>query len=577
MEEFRKLGLSELTVKALERKGFKTPTSIQTRVIPILLKGERDVVGQSQTGTGKTACFALPILEKLTKTGRVVQAIILTPTRELAIQVAKEIESLRGDTSVKLLAVYGGSGIDSQMKKLKSGIDIVVGTPGRVMDLQRRKALKLDNIQYAVLDEADEMLNMGFVEDIETILKNTPKEKNMLLFSATMPKPILKIAKKYMKDYELVESESTNVIIDTVEQIYYDISAKDRVEGIRRVIDYNPDFHGIVFCNTKASVDTVARQLSKMDYSAAALHGDITQSQREKILQQFRDNKVKALIATDVAARGIDVNDLTHVINFSLPQSPESYVHRIGRTGRAGKKGIAITFLMPSERQRLSFVERVNNCKLKKEELPSVKEIIQHKEFLINDIIKSIVAASKGKESKYDLMADELLAKYEAKDAIAAILKYSFKNELESTNYKQLSKPKSGEALPADANTGRGRGGSRGGNRNGGNFRRDRKSGDRRGNSRGGDRRGSSRRGSDRPNRGRGRGDSKGDSPSSKFKSDRSSRSNRPRFEHSSEQSDRPRSKRPGSRDRASKSNRPGSDRPKPPRSERKPRHRDRR
>jgi len=554
MEEFRKLGLSEQTLKALEKKGFTKPTSIQARVIPILLEGKKDVLGQSQTGTGKTACFALPILENLTKTSREVQAIILTPTRELAIQVAKEIESLRGDNSVNVLAVYGGSGIDQQIRKLKSGVDIVVGTPGRVMDLQRRRALKLDQIKYAVLDEADEMLNMGFVEDIKTILEHTPKEKNMLLFSATMPKPILKIAKTYMKDYELVESESADLIIDTVEQIYYDISAKDRVEGIRRVMDYYPDFYGIVFCNTKSSVDTVANQLAKMDYSTAALHGDITQSQREKILQQFRDKKVKALIATDVAARGIDVNNLTHVINFSLPQSPESYVHRIGRTGRAGKKGIAITFIMPSERQRLGFVERVNNCKLKKAELPTAKEIVANKEFKIKDIIKSIIAASKGKESKYDLMAEELLSAYEAKDAIAAILKYSFKNELETTNYKQLSKPKSGEALPPDANTGRGRGGSRGG----GNFRRDRRNNERSGDRRGGNRRDSSRRGSDRPNRGRSRGSSsRGESPSSKFKSNKA-RSERRRSDRGRSEGGRSESRgRPGSRDRAARNDRP--------------------
>ncbi len=573
MEEFRKLGLSESTVKALERKGFTKPTSIQARVIPILLEGKKDVVGQSQTGTGKTASFALPILERLTKLNRSVQAIVLTPTRELAIQVAKEIDSLRGDQSVNVLAVYGGSGIDQQIKKLKSGIDIVVGTPGRVMDLQRRNALKLNNIQYAVLDEADEMLNMGFVDDIETILQNTPKEKNMLLFSATMPNAILKIAKKYMKDYEFVESEETQVITETVEQLYYDISAKDRVEGIRRVIDYYSDFHGIIFCNTKSSVDTVTNQLLKMDYSAASLHGDITQSQREKILQQFRDKKIKALIATDVAARGIDVNNLTQVINFSLPQSPESYVHRIGRTGRAGKTGIAITFIMPSERQRLSSVERVNNCKLKKAEVPSAKEIIQHKEFLIKDVIRSIIAANKGKDSKYDLMADELLNLYDAKDALSAVLKYSFKNELDTSTYKKLSKPQSGEALPPDADTNRGgRRGSRSGNRSGGNFRRDRRDDRRSGDRRGNDGRNSSRRGSDRPNRGRSRGNSQGGGLS-RFKSDMS-RSSRRSNDLNSRSDSRNRSSHSSSRGRSD--NRQSS-KSKIPRSERKPRHRDRR
>ena len=397
------------------------------------------MIGQSQTGTGKTASFALPVLERIKARGRHVQAIILTPTRELAMQVAKEIASLKGDKDVRILPVYGGSPIGPQRQKLKSGVDIVVGTPGRVMDLQRRKSLRLDNIQFAVLDEADEMLNMGFVEDIETILENSPKDKNMLLFSATMPKAILKIAKKYMREYEFIETKSGNVTIETVEQTYYEINARDRFEGIRRIIDDCSDFHGIIFCNTKASVDTITHQLAKMDYGAAALHGDITQSQREKILQQFRNKVVKVLVATDVAARGIDVNDLTHVINFSLPQSPEAYVHRIGRTGRAGKKGIAITFVIPSERRKLAFVERINKCKLIKKTLPSAKQIVDHKEKQIKVIIDNIISSNKDKDSKYNTLAQELLKDNPPNKVLAAILRYSFKNQLEASSYKSLS------------------------------------------------------------------------------------------------------------------------------------------
>lgn len=439
MEEFKKLGLSDDAIEALKKKGFTTPTVIQSRVIPLLLEGKKDIVGQSQTGTGKTASFALPILEKIKENSRTIQAIILTPTRELALQVSQEILSLKGKKNVKVLAVYGGAPIGAQLQKLREGVDIIVGTPGRVMDLQERRALKLDNIEYAVLDEADEMLNMGFVEDIELILKHSPKDKKMLLFSATMPRPILNIAKKYMREYEFIEIEKAQVIIKTVEQIYYDIDGKDRVDALKRIIDYYMDFYGIIFCNTKATVDTLAHQLTKMNYHAAALHGDITQSQREKILQQFRNKNIKILVATDVAARGIDVNDLTHVVNFSLPQSPELYVHRIGRTGRAGKKGMSITFVIPSEKRKLSFVERVNKCKLTRHKLPSGKDIIQNKEVQIKTIISNIINAKESKEPKYRALAEELLKDHSPEQVVSAILKYSFKNDLEASAYKEIS------------------------------------------------------------------------------------------------------------------------------------------
>jgi len=435
MEEFRKLGLSDNIIKALKKKGFTKPTPIQVKAIPLLLAGKKDVVGQAQTGTGKTASFALPIIEKIKEHSRAVQAIVLTPTRELALQVALEISSLKGDKRIKVLPVYGGAPIGPQRQKLRDGVDIVVGTPGRVMDLQKRKSLRLDHIQFAVLDEADEMLNMGFVEDIENILRNTPKDKTMLLFSATMPKAILKIAKKYMRDYELIETGH----VATVEQIYYDINAKDRIQGLRRVIDYNVDFYGIVFCNTKANVDNLAQKLAKMDYSAAAIHGDIPQSQREKIIQQFRNKSIKILVATDVAARGIDVNDLTHVVNFSLPQSPEAYIHRIGRTGRAGKKGVAVTFVIPSERRKLHFVERIIDGKIMKRTLPSAKQILEHKEAEIKITIRKIIEANTGKSSKYDLMAETLLKEYKPAEVVSAILKYSFKNQLDVNTYKNIS------------------------------------------------------------------------------------------------------------------------------------------
>ncbi|MFC1754263.1 DEAD/DEAH box helicase, partial [Thermoproteota archaeon] len=370
----------------------------------------------------------------------IVQAIILTPTRELALQVSNEINSLKGNRRLTVIPVYGGAPIGPQRTALKHGVDIVVGTPGRVMDLQRRNSLRLNNIKYAVLDEADEMLNMGFVEDIETILKHTPKDKSMLLFSATIPKPILRIAQRYMREYEFIAVEKENIIISTVEQTYYDINARDRVEGLKRIIDFNIDFHGIIFCNTRSEVDILTQKLTKMHYSAAGLHGDITQSQREKILVQFRNKHVKILVATDVAARGIDVDNLTHVINYALPRSADSYVHRIGRTGRAGKLGKSITFVIPSEKRQLSFVEKVNNCKIVRQELPSPKDIVENKEAQIKNVIEEIIKSNSSISSKYNELAEELLKTNPPKDIITAILNYSFKNKLNSSEYKDLSK-----------------------------------------------------------------------------------------------------------------------------------------
>lgn len=438
MEDFKNLGLSDRAIRVLEKKGFTKPTTIQAKVIPLLLEGNKDIVGQSQTGTGKTASFALPIIEKLEVDCRKVQAIILTPTRELAIQVAKEIDSLKGDKDLTVLAVYGGSPINVQRQKLRGNVDIVVGTPGRVMDLQRRKSLIIDHVRYAVLDEADEMLNMGFVEDIESILESAPKDKVMLLFSATMPKPILNIAKRYMRKYEFIEVEKAQITTKDVRHFCYDVNAKDRPDALKRIIDFQDDFYGIVFCNTKVAVDSLAQSLRKMGVSAAALHGDISQDQRERILQDFRNKKTRVLVATDVAARGIDVNDLTHVVNFSLPPSPESYVHRIGRTGRAGKKGTAITFVIPSEKRKLGFIERANNCKIIKKTLPSIHEVIKNKEDNVTAIINNIIKANEGKRSRYGSMAEGLLKDHSPVDVISAILKYNFKRELELSAYKAI-------------------------------------------------------------------------------------------------------------------------------------------
>jgi len=436
MEEFKKLGLSENTVQALQRKGYTTPTEIQRKAIPILLEGKHDIIAQSQTGTGKTASFALPIIEKIKENGGHVQAIVLTPTRELALQVAKEFESLMGRKKLRVLAVYGGASVSEQRDRLRQGIDIVVGTPGRVIDQIERKSLNLSLVSFAVLDEADEMLNMGFLEDIEIILKSTNAKKRMLLFSATMPKPIIGIARKFMHDPTILEIERQHTAALT-EQIYYELRPGDRFECLRRVLDLTKDFYGIVFCKTRADVDELSRKLMHAGYSAAAIHGDISQDQREKILQSFRVKRITVLVATDVAARGIDVTDLTHVVNYSLPQSSESYVHRIGRTGRAGKKGIAITFVIPSEKGKFRFMERHIGGQLQRREIPSVEQVkamkSEHLKLELDTILKSTPS------EKYNTLAKEILISNAPVPVVAALLKQIFQ-AAERESYAEIQK-----------------------------------------------------------------------------------------------------------------------------------------
>jgi len=435
MNGFKRLGLSDATIRVLEKKGFNDPSPIQEKTLPVLLDGEHDIVGRAQTGTGKTACFALPILENIKKSDDV-QALILAPTRELAVQVATEIRSLKGERNVRVTTIYGGASIRTQMDELKRGVDIVVGTPGRVIDLINRKRLDIRNISYAVLDEADEMLNMGFVEDIEEILSQTPHDKKMLMFSATMPKEILRIAGRFMREYELIEIDQNSLATDLIEQVYYDILGKDRYSAIRRIIVTIPDFYGIIFCKTKVDVDKLSHKLVGDNYAAAALHGDISQAQRENILKQFKDKRINILIATDVAARGIDVNDLTVVINYSLPQTPELYIHRIGRTGRMGNKGMAITFLIPSERRKLKPIERLINQKIQKGELPTIQSAIDSKKEQIGSVISEMLKSRK--QTEYDDVAQRLLNGNNPGKVVSAVLRYAFANELDLESYRDI-------------------------------------------------------------------------------------------------------------------------------------------
>jgi len=436
MKTFEELGLSEDTLKALKKKGFEAPTPIQVQTIPALLKDDKDIVAQAQTGTGKTAAFGLPILEMLKEKSEYVQALILAPTRELAIQVAEEINSLKGKKKLSIVPIYGGQSIDMQLRSLRKGVDIVVGTPGRVIDHIKRRTLKLNKITHLVLDEADEMLNMGFIEEVKDILSNTSEDKRTMLFSATMPREILSIAKKYMREYDVMKVEQQNLTVSLTDQIYFEVSQRNKFEALCRIIDIEEEFYGLVFTRTKIDADSIAGKLNDRGYDSDALHGDLSQGQREKILNKFKKRNITILVATDVAARGIDVQDLTHVINYALPQDPESYVHRIGRTGRAGKEGTAITFITPEEYRKLQYIKKTTKTDIRKAKLPKVQDVIETKKARIQADLAQIVKSHL--QDEYKEMARDLLDNGTAEDILAAILQYSYQEELDVKNYVEI-------------------------------------------------------------------------------------------------------------------------------------------
>lgn len=437
LAKFKALGLSDSTLKALKKKGFEEPTPIQEKVIPLFLKGESDIIGQAQTGTGKTTAFGAPIIEKIQEKSGHVQAIILTPTRELAIQVSEELNSIKGDKKIHIVPIYGGQSMTQQLRVLKSGVDIVVGTPGRVIDHLERKSLNLEHIAYFVLDEADEMLNMGFIDDIKEILKSTGPDKRMLFFSATMPKAILGIVKKYMQNYEHITIEKEELTENLTEQIYFEVKESDKFEALCRIIDIEDEFYGLIFCRTKTDTSQLAQKLSDRGYAADALHGDLSQQEREKILNKFRKQKINILAATDVAARGIDIMDLTHVINYALPQDPESYVHRIGRTGRAGKQGTAITFVTSTEFRRLTYIKKTSKSDMKRGNIPEIKDVIKAKRARVKAELEETIKT----EEYGDCLeiSEKLLEEYPAEKILAALLKYTFKDKFDESMYNEIS------------------------------------------------------------------------------------------------------------------------------------------
>lgn len=391
MKSFEELGVNEPLRKAVEEMGFEAPMPIQERVIPRLLGDANDIVALAQTGTGKTAAFGLPVLQRIEPGVMSPQALILAPTRELCLQIGGDlVDYSKYIPGVKVLPVYGGSSIESQIRTLRSGVNVIVATPGRLIDLIKRGVVKLDGVNTVVLDEADEMLNMGFLESIEEILSHVPSDHKTLLFSATMPAGILKIAKRYMKDYEEIVVGTRNEGSENVRHIYYMVNARDKYLALKRVVDNSPGIYAIVFCRTRRDTQEIADNLIRDGYNAEALHGDLSQQQRDIVMKKFRDRVVSILVATDVAARGLDVSDLTHVINYGLPEDTAVYTHRSGRTGRAGKKGVSVAIIHSREKGRLREIERIIGKTFEHLEVPTPEHIIEKQLYNLADRIEKV-------------------------------------------------------------------------------------------------------------------------------------------------------------------------------------------
>lgn len=407
-------------LQAITELGFEESTPIQDKAIPIAMTGS-DLIGQAQTGTGKTAAFGIPLINKIPVTEERIVALIMTPTRELAIQVADEIGKLARYKGVRTLPIYGGQDIGRQIRALKKRPHIIIGTPGRLLDHINRKTIKLDDVETVVLDEADEMLDMGFMEDITTILSLVPEERQTMLFSATMPPNIQKLAQQFLRNPEHVSVIPKNITAPSIEQAYIEVHERQKFEGLSRLLDMESPELAIVFGRTKRRVDELSEALQKRGYSADGLHGDLSQNQRDNVMRKFRDGSIDVLVATDVAARGLDVSGVTHVINFDLPQDPESYVHRIGRTGRAGKEGIAYSFVTPREIDHLHFIERVTRQRIARKPLPSLAEAIEGKQRITAERLIEVI--QNDDFSEYKGIAIQLLEQYDSVHLLGAAIK----------------------------------------------------------------------------------------------------------------------------------------------------------
>ncbi len=460
MNPFIELGIRHDIVNAINELGFEKPTPIQEQAVPVLLAGSNDFVGLAQTGTGKTAAFGLPLLELLDFSKKQPQALVLCPTRELCLQIARDIENYaKYVDNVHVVAVYGGANISDQLRQIRRGVQIVVATPGRMLDIIGRKAIDFSEVSYVVLDEADEMLNMGFQEDINNILSTTPETKKTWLFSATMPAEVRRIAKKYMTDPFELTMGTKNTGNANIEHNYYVVRARDKYPAFKRIVDSSPEIFGIVFCRTKIETQEIAEALIKDGYNADALHGDLSQQQRDKVMKRYRDRSLQMLIATDVAARGIDVNDVTHVINYSLPDEIENYTHRSGRTARAGKTGISISLVNLKELGKIRQIEKVIGKSFVKMEVPKGVDVVDKQLFALLDKVAQVEV----NESQIGIHMPKILERFEdfsKEDVIKHFVSLEFNRFLEY--YKNAPD------LNVDAQEGRGRDrGDRNGNKAG--------------------------------------------------------------------------------------------------------------
>lgn len=418
--KFNELSIEKPLLDSVEKMGFEEATPIQAETIPVALKG-KDVIGQAQTGTGKTAAFGLPMLNKINSKEKRVQGLVIAPTRELAIQVQEELYELSKFKKVKVMSVYGGASIGHQIKQIKQGAQIVVGTPGRMLDHINRGTLKLNTVETLVLDEADEMLNMGFIEDIEKIISEVPSERQTLLFSATMPKPIQRIGERFMKNPELVKVKAKSISATSVTQYFTKARDNEKFDIMTRLLDVQNPTASLVFARTKKRVDELAQGFEIRGFKAEGIHGDLAQNKRMKILKDFKAGKIEILVATDVAARGIDVEGLTHVYNYDIPQDPESYVHRIGRTGRAGQKGVSVTFVTPQEMGYLKTIENLTKQEMSPLRPPTNDEAVESQLQTAMGEVESLVNSVDS--DRFKTASSELLKSYSAEELAEALLK----------------------------------------------------------------------------------------------------------------------------------------------------------